>query len=284
VRTREVCLSGGDRTVVARVAAVVLAAVLAACAPLPLGGPPTIRVATYNIEAGAGHFDSTITAIRALRADIIGLQEVDVNWSDRSQFRDEAMELGKKLGMDVRFAFIYRDDKGEPRRTPREYGVALLSRFPIESWRNDFLTRLSTQEANAKPARMPGMADAVLVVQGQRVRVFSTHLDYRADPAVRATQVEEVIRYLDAADMPIILTGDLNAPPDAPEIQPLLKRLHDAWGAGKGEGLTYPSDKPVKRIDYVLFSGPWTLRRAAVVDTKVSDHRPVVVDAILRTK
>jgi endonuclease/exonuclease/phosphatase family metal-dependent hydrolase len=220
----------------------------------------------------------------ALKPDIVGLQEVDVRWSERSQFRDQAAELGQKLKMNVRFAYIYRTDNADPKNPPREYGVALLSRFPVESWRNDFLTRLSTQEANPKPTRMPGMADAVLDIAGERVRVFSTHLDYRADPAVRKTQAVEIVRYIEAAEMPVILTGDLNAPPDAPEIAPLFKSLTDAWRAGHGEGLTYPSDKPVKRIDYVLLGGPWSLIRAQVVESVVSDHRPVVVDVVLRKR
>jgi len=244
--------------------------------------PASIRIVSFNIQAGAGHLDSTAAVLGSLKADIIGLQEVDVRWSERSQFRDQATELGEKLKMNVRFAYIYRADNADPKKPAREYGVALLTRFPVESWRNDFLTRLSTQETNAKPARMPGMADMVIDLRGVFVRVFSTHLDYRADPSVRTTQVQEILRYIEASKIPVILTGDLNAPPDAAELQPLFKVLTDSWRAGQGAGLTYPAEKPVKRIDYVLLGGPWNVRRVAVVESTVSDHRPVVVDVLLR--
>ena len=128
------------------------------------------------------------------------------------------------------------------------------------------------------------MADVVIDLFGQSVRVFSTHLDYRSDPSVRRTQVNEILRYIDAAEMPVILVGDLNAPPDAPELQPLFEKLTDAWRAGHGDGLSYPSDRPVKRIDYVLMRGPWSIRNAQVGTSTVSDHRPVVADLVFRKK
>jgi len=58
------------------------------------GHRPDLTVATYNIHAGAGEdnvfdLDRTAAALRAMRADVIGLQEVDVHWGARSDFVDE---------------------------------------------------------------------------------------------------------------------------------------------------------------------------------------------------
>jgi endonuclease/exonuclease/phosphatase family metal-dependent hydrolase len=74
----------------------------------------------------------------------------------------------------------------------------------------------------------------------------------------------------------------LNAPPDAPELEPLLKGVHDAWPTGSGAGFTYPADNPVKRTDYVLTSPQFSVRSASVPVMEASDHRPVVVDLVLR--
>jgi endonuclease/exonuclease/phosphatase family metal-dependent hydrolase len=234
---------------------------------------------SYNIQAGAGHLDSTAQAIREQSPDIVALQEVDVHWSERSHFADEAAELGRMLGMQSRFAYIYRMPAAGAKQPPREYGVALLSRFPITSWRNDKLTRLSTQETNPTPTPMPGMLDATIDVNGQSVRIFTTHLDYRADPGVRTTQVAEMMRLVTKSSVPMIVAGDLNATPDAAELQPLLHALHDCWAAVNTEpGFTYPSEAPVKRIDYVLVSPQFAVRSARVPDARASDHRPVVVE------
>jgi endonuclease/exonuclease/phosphatase family metal-dependent hydrolase len=114
------------------------------------------------------------------------------------------------------------------------------------------------------------------------VRIFDTHLDYRADPRVRQQQVTDMLAYIGDASVPTLLFGDLNAPPDAPEIQPLFERLHDTWPASAGAGLTDPADVPQKRIDYVLASKHFRVRSATVPVTLASDHRPVVVDLVLR--
>jgi endonuclease/exonuclease/phosphatase family metal-dependent hydrolase len=271
-------------------AAIIAPAVAAAIAMAGCGRPHatagtgpvmTLRVMTYNIEAGNGNIGRVADAIGALSPDVVALQEVDVHWSDRSGFVDQAAALGDRLHMEVRFAPIYRL-AGVGTAVPREFGVALLSKFPIVSWRNDTITRLSTQDANPSPRPAPGLLDAMLDVHGTAVRVFNTHLDYRADPRVRRQQVTEMLAFIGSATSPTLVFGDLNAPPDAPELGPLLERLHDAWPPANGSGFTYPATAPVKRIDYVLTSRHFGVTSASVGATQASDHRPVIADLVLR--
>jgi len=249
-----------------------------------------LRVATYNIHAGAGEdgvydLDRTATAIRHLHADVVGLQEVDVHWSARSGWADTARELADRLGMHVFFAPIYSLDPiaaGEPRR---EYGVAVLSRWRIVSAENHLLTRLSTVVPNPTPAPAPGFPEVVIDKQGARVHVYTTHLDYRADPSVRQTQVDETLDVLaeDAGEARVFV-GDLNATPDAPELAPLWPVLTDSWSAAPADqpGLTYPAITPTKRIDYVTASTEVKVVTSRVVETVASDHLPVVADLVVR--
>ncbi|MFG3131044.1 endonuclease/exonuclease/phosphatase family protein [Streptomyces tendae] len=253
------------------------------------GHPVPLRIATYNIHAGAGSdgvfdLDRQAAALRALDADVIGLQEVDVHWGARSQGLDVAGELARRLGMRVSFAPIYSLDPvtaGGPRR---EYGVAVLSRFPVRSATNHEITRLSTQDENPVPAPAPGFGEVTLKVRGVPVQVFVTHLDYRADPAVREAQVADTRRIMarERAELPgarQFLLGDFNAEPSAPELAPLWKELRDA-GAGTPD--TYPAEAPVKRIDYVTVGEGVRVRTVAVPEQPTaSDHRPVVADVSL---
>jgi endonuclease/exonuclease/phosphatase family metal-dependent hydrolase len=241
-----------------------------------------LRVATYNIRAGNGDIARTAETIRSLAPDIVGLQEVDVHWGERSGFEDQAALLGRVLGMQVRFAPIYSLPGTGSTMPRRQYGVALLSKHPIVRWTNDTLTRLSTVAQNPEPAPAPGLLQATIEIDGVVVRVFNTHLDYRADPRVRTQQVKEMLGYIGSASTPTLVLGDLNATPNAAELQPLFERLHDTWQNPADPGLTYPADRPVKRIDYILASGHFRVRSALVGVTEVSDHRPVLVDLVLR--
>ncbi|MFG2680946.1 endonuclease/exonuclease/phosphatase family protein [Streptomyces sp. NPDC048392] len=256
------------------------------------GHPVPLRVATYNIHAGAGSdgvfdLDRQAAALRALDADVIGLQEVDVHWGARSRGLDVAGELARRLGMRVSFAPIYSLDPvtaGDPRR---EYGVAVLSRFPVRSATNHEITRLSTQDQNPVPAPAPGFGEVRLKVRGVPVQVFVTHLDYRADPAVRVAQVADTRRIMarERAALPgarQVLLGDFNAEPSAPELKPLWGELSDA---AAGTGGTYPAASPVKRIDYVAVGKGVRVRDASVPEeSAASDHRPVVADVSLTGK
>ena len=71
----------------------------------------------------------------------------------------------------------------------------------------------------------------------------------------------------------------MNAGPDTSEMRTLTTVLVDVWAAvGVGPGLTFEARRPFARIDYVLVSGGLVPVAAEVVDTRASDHRPVVAD------
>ncbi|MEV7020103.1 endonuclease/exonuclease/phosphatase family protein [Streptomyces sp. NPDC093991] len=280
-----------------RAAAVLLAAVLSlTAAPATAAGDASpsgsrapavpLRVATYNIHAGAGEdqvfdLDRTAGALRELKADVIGLQEVDVHWGDRSAFVDEARALAEKLRMRVFFAPVYDLDPAVEGGERRQYGVAVLSRHPVLHAENHEITRLSTQTPDPVPAPAPGFAEIVIRVEGVRTHVYSTHLDYRADPSVRAAQVADMLEVLADDRGPRILVGDFNAEPSAPELAPLWHTLRDA---APDAGATYPATAPEKRIDLITVSRGITVTGARTHATGASDHRPVVADLRLPRK
>ncbi|MBZ6139976.1 endonuclease/exonuclease/phosphatase family protein [Streptomyces olivaceus] len=253
------------------------------------GSAVPLRIATYNIHAGTGSdgvfdLDRQATALRALDADVIGLQEVDVHWGARSGDLDVAGELARRLGMRVSFAPIYSLDPVTAQGPRREYGVAVLSRFPVRAAANHEITRLSTQDEDPVPAPAPGFGEVTLKVRGVPVQVFVTHLDYRADPAVRVAQVADTRRIMarERAARPgarQVLLGDFNAEPSAPELGLLWRELRDAAAGAPG---TYPAADPAKRIDYVAVGRGVRVRGVSVPEEAVaSDHRPVVAELTL---
>jgi endonuclease/exonuclease/phosphatase family metal-dependent hydrolase len=245
-----------------------------------------LRVMAYNIQAGAGSdhvfdLERQAQAIESEHPDLVGLEEVDVDWATRSDYTDEAAWLARRLNMHVFFAPIYDlppDRTGAP---DRRFGVALLSRFPILRARNLEITRLSTQVPDPVPAPAPGFPEVRVLAHGLPLWVYVTHLDYRADPGVRVAQVADMDAIMDRRHGHKILIGDFNAQPDDSELAPLWTRLTDAMTTvGQRLTPTWPADVPTKRIDYVTYSPGIRALDAHVPDTLASDHRPVVTDLL----
>lgn len=271
---------------------VLVPAAVPAAASTSRQGGTSLRVATFNIQQGAdshGNLDLSRTArtIRRTGADIVGLNEVDKHWGDRSDWQDQPARLADMLQMHVYFAPIYDlapPEEGKPRR---EYGLAILSRYPITQTKNHSITRLSSQGEDPKPEPAPGFPEVIVDVDGSPVHVYATHLDFRGDPSVRKAQVAETRDILadDDDHARQVLMGDFNAEPDAPELEPLFDDLTDMWtAAGNGAGLTFPAKDPQKRIDYITASSNMADRgvRTRVPKTQTSDHRPVVAQLNVR--
>lgn len=277
----------GMRKVMVFLLSLVVLVGLAPAAASAHGWTVPLRVMSYNIHAGAGEdnvYDlaRTAAAIAENHPDIVGLQEVDVHWGARSNWEDIATLLGRRLHMFARFAPIYSLDPlaaGQPRR---EYGVAILSRFPIVSFTNHPLTRLSTQDPAPTPKPAPGFGEAVIAARGALVHAYVTHLDYRSDPAVRHMQVADTLKILadDRKGATQLLIGDFNAAPTAAELAPLWGVLTDSYGSAPG--FSYPAAQPTIRIDYVAASARVRVRHVAIpaspLATSGSDHRPMLAD------
>lgn len=251
-----------------------------------------LRVMSYNIHYGSG-FDNVYNMERLANvmsesgADIIGLQEVDAHWGSRSNFEDEIKLLSVKLDMNYFFAPIYDMDPINPGQPRRQFGVAVLSKYPIIAANNDEITRLSTQTPNAEPAPAPGFADVLINVKGVHVPVYVTHLDYRSDPTVRKMQVADMLNIMSKDHREKILLGDMNAAPNAPELAPLFQYFNDILSMpnpSTGEtsnNYTFPANNPNERIDYILTTQGIKAASYNVINTLASDHRPVIADLIL---
>ncbi|MDQ3630715.1 MAG: endonuclease/exonuclease/phosphatase family protein [Actinomycetota bacterium] len=257
-------------------AVVVLAIAVGPASAAPQAPDRELTVASYNIHHGAGvdnQLDLEQIALEIERggADVIGLQEVDRHFGDRSDFFDQARWLAKRLGMHVVYGANLSLDPSEPGQLRREYGTAILSKFPILSSRNTLLPRTGKNEQR-------GLLEAVINVRGVRVRFANTHLQHNS-AAERLAQSQRIAELLGEAKEPTVLVGDLNARPDAPEMAPLFSQFEDAWTrGGEGPGYTFSATKPDRRIDYVLVTPDVDVRSAEVLASPASDHLQVVAD------
>lgn len=226
---------------------------------------------SYNIHHGAGvdgvfDLDRIAGVIRSSKADVVGLQEVDRHFGERSAWTDEPAELAERLGMHVVYGANLDLEPPAANQPRRQYGTALLSRYPIVSWRNTLLPK-------GRPAEeQRGLLEAVVDVRGVHVRAMTTHFQHN-NAASRLLQAEVVAEAVRASREPVVLTGDLNAVPAAPEITTLTAAMTDTHA--RSDLPTYPAEAPVSRIDYILTTGARTLF-TRVPATEASDHLPLL--------
>jgi endonuclease/exonuclease/phosphatase family metal-dependent hydrolase len=234
------------------------------------GEPARVRlnVMSYNIHVGVGMDKKQDLAriaevIRRSRAEIVGLQEVD-RGVERTGRVDEIRELARLTGMDFAFAHNLDYQGGQ-------YGVAVLSRFPI-------LSIDHRRYANRRERERRGFIRVEVEVGGRRLNFVTTHLDYQFEDG-RLFETEQLLKALADVSGPLLVVGDFNEEPRGGAYEMMLKAgFTDAW-TQDAAGLTYPADKPTKRIDYVFHRGLGADPHAAahVPDTLASDHRPLVV-------
>src|SRR2546429_8273543 len=208
-----------------------------------LANAHTIRVMTYNIHVGVG-MDKKLDlpriagVINAQHPDLVGLQEVD-RGVERTQRIDEIAEIAKLTKMDYAFAFNLKYQGGQ-------YGVAILSRFPIMA--TDHRLYKNTREAERR-----GFIRAEVNIDGRVVNFATTHLDYQYEDG-RLFEAEQLLAALKDVKGPLIIVGDFNDIPTGRAYQLMRHKFDDAWinNRGTNEGFSYPADKPAKRIDYIF--------------------------------
>ena len=273
-------------TRILRLSCFATAAVLAACAVAPPAPAPAreVSVLVYNIHAGkdaggAENLPRVAELVRSTGADLVLLQEVDRN-TRRSGPADQPAILARLTGYSVAFGRTIGFQGGD-------YGVALLSRWPI---RSDTLIPLSVTAPPGRSAEgreQRGVLVAEVDAPGGPVAVLNTHLDASGEDLWRTQEIATVLRVAEMVrerGMPLLVGGDLNARPQS-AIHGELRAagFRDAWPeCGDGDGFTFPVATLDRRIDYLYLTGAARCHSARVLPRDASDHRALLVRLRLR--
>lgn len=248
-----------------------LLSTLVLSAPAPAASQ-NLRVMSYNIHHGADR-EETLTLeeigafIKKSGADLVGLQEVD-SLCNRSGREDQMKKLAQITGMHYAFVRHFAYDGGA-------YGLGILSRYPVSGIKNHRITSLSKAGKGSL-----ALLSAVITLPGKKKIHFAT-VHFALDKPTRLTQSAETMKFL-SGELPVILTGDLNAEPEQEEITQLGKIFSFA---DPSHNLTYPDHQPVKKIDYILVSSEHLKKfgpAKAWKEIHYSDHLPLTADVTLR--
>ena len=238
----------------------------------------------FNIHAGKdasnrSNLDEVAQLITSSGADVVLLQEVD-RGTERSGGVDQLQRLAEATKYTPVFGRSLDYDGGQ-------YGIAALTRNEVLFSETTPLPVTPPQE-RAGGSREPrvGLLIVTRTVLGG-LQLVNTHLDASRDHVYRLQESRtllDIVRSRLTADAPVLLGGDLNSEPES-EVQQQLRAagLRDAWmECGQGDGFTFPAHQPAKRIDYLFLTGRLTCTAARVVETNISDHRPLLVTVISR--
>lgn len=213
-------------------------------------------------------FPRIATLLRRLNPDVIALQEIlshqrsdlenafpNYHWVGTGREKDLSGEQCL-LGISVQFELLESDTLWlSP--TPKEPGS--------KGW-DACLPRIAT---TAKLRRL-----------GQEFRVVNVHLDHLGTESRR-----ESLKLLQNMfwDERLIFVGDLNAPPESPAIQELLRTFRSGHLIDSRPTYhDYGRSCLGLMIDYILYRGPLTLERFEVLYEQAphftSDHFPILAN------
>ncbi|MCI0920469.1 endonuclease/exonuclease/phosphatase family protein [Sphingobacterium rhinopitheci] len=234
----------------------------------------TLKVLTYNIHHGNPPAQKGVIDLEAIAkviieadADVVGIQEVDINVS-RSGNINQAKRLAELTNMDFFFSKGINLEKGY-------YGTVILTKHKIIGKRRYDLP-------NPDPSEVRSLAIVdIELPDGKSFSVANTHLDLK--PTNRIAQAEFINELGDLYSRPLILVGDLNAKPDAEAIK-ILENVFDR--NTKNNSPTFPNTKPTEEIDYIMVTKntkfTWLKYHVLPKANTESDHLPLYAEIKLK--
>lgn len=265
----------------------------------------SVRILTFNIAHGRGATDDNwegsaaekrarIEQIARLiadaEADVVILNEVDFcsTWSGhQNQAQAIAASAGYPYRVEQRnldFRLLYGSWK---------FGNAVLSRFPIMSVELLELPTLRSPERWLAGCKQ-GVVCTLQLSELQQVRIVAVHLEHRSED-VRADSASVIVEVAEASSIPLIAAGDFNSAPsgspgsergaggkNAMEVLQDSGRFESpAQLQAADSALTYSSTEPTSVIDWVLIPAGWRFADYRVLQSELSDHRPVTADVLI---
>jgi endonuclease/exonuclease/phosphatase family metal-dependent hydrolase len=264
-------------------------------APEPAPAPLTLRFVTFNLLHGGIFSELTgddealeerlriaVEGLRALDADVVGLQEASIG----RRRGNVPARLAEALG----YRYVHAPAATRPFRSEHmrrgvasvlrfTEGPALLSRFPIARWRAYDLPRCG------RPFDVRVILLVELETPAGRLTAFSAHTS--GDPCHTRAVADLVAAH--RGPLPAVVMGDFNAADTSPAIRLLTRQggLVDAFrhmnptarGFTDGQDVEARRATAGVRIDYVLLA-PGRRVPGQVVASRVVLHQPRGADRV----
>jgi len=227
-----------------------------------------MKIMTFNTQhcrnflTGEIDFRRMSDAILACAPDIVGLNEMR-GQGTVAEYGAQVEALAALTGMPYFYFAKAIDVLGKG-----PYGNGILSRIPILS-----VETVMIPDPAVKTHQRHYETRCVLkaVLEGG-ITVLVTHMGLNPDEQENA--VSTVVANL--ARERCVLMGDFNMTPENPCLTPIFEAMTDTSKVFDREQLSFPSDAPNCKIDYIFVSHDVDVRAAEIPAIVASDHRPIV--------
>lgn len=264
-------------------------ALLCLAAALPASAE-TLRVMSFNVRYAAksdgldiweNRRDFLVETIRKHNPDLIGTQEL---LYVQGQYIDQAMPEYKWFGVsrrgnqeDEHMGVFYRTD----RLTLVDSGNYWLSLTP---------ERAGSSAWNMSLPRMATWGMFEIKATGQKFLFTNTHFAHRReDDHARRMSARVIANRLALYEetLPLVVTGDFNAPAEGGAYETMTAVMKDAWTSAvkksgpEGTFHGFKGTPGAARIDWILYRAPWKVLEAhTLTDNRdgryPSDHFPIL--------
>lgn len=225
-----------------------------------------MKIMSFNTQSCTNYlekkrdFDIIADAIKKCCADIVGLNEIR-NKGQRPDFVDQTAVLSDLTGLKYRYFAKAIDVWGN-----NPYGNGFLSKYKIES-----VETIMIPDPCPKTGKEYYETRCILKAKLENsVTVLVTHFGLNEDE--RQNAVDTVVKNLEKEKC--ILMGDFNALPNSRVLDPIRARMKDTADLFNKPLLSYPSDNPDRKIDYIFVSHDIDVVAADIPQIIASDHRP----------
>ncbi len=234
-------------------------------------GGDTLKVMSYNLRFGElSPIPEIAKYIASENPDIVAVQECDWNTHRKRAPHQNGVKFMNELAYHSGMFGIYGkaiDYSGG------YYGIGILSKYPILKMERVHLPNPENHEQRAM------LVAEIELPDGKTVTFVCTHLEV-ATPESRMVQAKFVEKQLKKTKGPVILAGDMNAEPGAPEMDYFLKN----WKDLSNSELTYHTRKPEVKIDWI-FAKPADCIELISADVRenimLSDHFPLISTIVI---
>ena len=223
----------------------------------------SLRILTWNIQQGIGRtgeksVELQLDLIRRVQPDIVGLQETDTariagGNSDIVRFFADGLDMYSYYGPDP---------------VSGTFGVALLSRYPLQSPRTFFMPSRGEQTA---------AIEAGIIVGQAKLRVLVTHLDNDGAIAQQRVLLQRAALAMADAEK-VVAMGDFNFDPSTEQYRISTAGLEDAWLSAERRVVDPGASDPAGRIDHIFLSPRTRIVRAELLPEGPSDHPALFVE------